>query len=128
VTLPFFLAVIGLAIDGGIVFDDQRELQNIADGAARAGAMQIDQQTYRTSSGQTVVLDAASAQQVAAAYVSSQGTELTATVTTDPQHVVVAVNRVVSTSFLRIVGVTKVQVSTTATADVQHGISSGSGS
>lgn len=128
VMLPLFLSVIGLAIDGGVVFDSRREAQNVADSAARAGAMQIDQSTYRTSAGQTVVLDPASAEQDAAVYVSSQGAGLTATVSTDPRRVVVTVHRAVPTSFLRIVGITTVQVSATATAEVQHGITKGSSS
>ena len=38
VMLPLFLAIVGLAADGGLVFSARRELQNIADSAARAGA------------------------------------------------------------------------------------------
>ncbi|MBV9174864.1 MAG: Tad domain-containing protein [Chloroflexi bacterium] len=38
-----FLPVIGLAISAGAVFDARRDLQNVADGAARAGGMQIDE-------------------------------------------------------------------------------------
>lgn len=125
VMLPLFLAVIGLAIDGGIVFDDRRALQGVADSAARAGAMQIDQNTYRASAGQTIVLDQPSAQQVAVEYVSSQGTGMTATVTTDSQRVVVTVQRSAPTSFLRIVGIDSVQISAQATAEVQHGITQG---
>lgn len=127
VMLPLFLAVVGLAIDGGIVFDNQRALQDVADSAARAGAMQIDQQIYRASSGETIVLDQTAAQQVAVAYASSQGTGITATVTTDAQHVIVMVNRSIPTGFLGIVGMTTVQISATATAEVQHGITSGRG-
>jgi Flp pilus assembly protein TadG len=123
--LPLFLAIVGLAIDGGIVFDARRETQNIADGAARAGATQLDEQTYRASSGQTIVLDQGSAQQAAAAYVANGGSALTANVSTDSQHVVVTVSRTVQPSFLRIVGLTTVQVSATATAEVQHGIAQG---
>lgn len=125
VMLPLFLAVVGLAIDGGVLFDNQRALQNVADGAARAGAMQIDQNTYRSSSGQTVVLDQASAQQTALQYVTDQGAPISASVTTDPQHVVVTASRSVSTSFLRIVGITSMTILATATAGVQHGISQG---
>jgi Flp pilus assembly protein TadG len=125
VMLPLFLAIVGLAIDGGIVFDARREIQNVADGAARAGATQIDEQTYRASSGQTIVLDQRSAQQAAAAYVANGGSALTASVSTDSQHVIVTVSRTVQPSFLRIVGMTSVQVSTMATAEVQHGIAQG---
>lgn len=125
VMLPLFLSVIGLAIDGGIVFDNQRALQNVADGAARAGAMQIDQDSYRASSGQSVVLDQAGARQAAVAYLDSQGANLSASVTTDSVHVTVVVGRAVPTSFLRLVGIGSIQISARATAEVQHGINQG---
>ena len=50
VMLPFFLAVIGLASDGGLVFEQRRALQALADEAARAGASQLDQAAYRADS------------------------------------------------------------------------------
>lgn len=125
VMFPFFLATIGLAIDGGIVFDNQRALQNVADSAARAGATRIDPNAYRDSGGQRVVLDQGSAEQLALAYVRGQGTDLRASVQTDPEHVVVVVQRAVPTSFLRIVGIDDVQILATATAEMQHGISQG---
>jgi len=104
VMLPLFLSVVGLAADGGIVFSARRELQNVADSAARAGAMQVDQQVYRASSGATVVLDLAGARQVAAQYVASQGPEMVAAIAADSRQVVVQVGREVPTSFLRLVG------------------------
>lgn len=122
VMLPLFLSVIGLTIDAGIVFSARRELQNVADSAARAGAMQIDQRVYRDSSGATVVLDTAAARQVAAEYVASQGSGLTATIYAEPQRVVVQVSRDVPTGFLRIVGIETVRVIATAPADVRYGI------
>ena len=128
VMLPLFISIIGLAIDGGIVYDNQHALQDVADGAARTGATQVDQNAYRASGGQTIVLDQGSAQEAAVAYVSSQGTNLTASVATDSIHVVVTVHRSVPTSFLRIVGIDTVPVSVTATAEVQHGITQGSSS
>lgn len=126
VMLPLFFSIIGLTIDAGMAFDARRELQNVADGAARAGAMQIDQQVYRASSGATVVLDAASAQQVAAAYVASQGAQLSPTIAVSSQRVVVTVRRTVPTSFLRIAGLNSVQISANATAEVQHGVTQAS--
>jgi len=47
IMLPLFLAVVGLAVDGVVVLGARRELQDIADGAARAGATAIDEQRYR---------------------------------------------------------------------------------
>lgn len=125
VMLPLFLSVIGLAIDGGIAFDARRELQNVADGAARAGAMQIDQNVYRASAGASVVLDVNSARQAAAAYVAGQGKDLSATITVSPRRIEVRVRRSEPTSFLRIVGLDSIPMAATATGEVQHGISRG---
>ena len=122
VMLPLFLSVIGLAVDGGLVFSARRELQNVADSAARAGAMQVDQQAYRDSSGRTVVLDAVAARQIAAEYVASQETGLTATISVEPQRVVVQVGREVPTSFLRLAGIDRVRITATAQAEVRYGV------
>ena len=122
VMMPLFLSVVGLAIDGGTVFDARRELQNVADSAARAGAMQIDQGIYRQSSGTTVVLDPAVAREAAAEYVSSQGHGFSATITVGSKTVVVEVSRNVSTSFLRLVGISTVHITATAPATARYGI------
>ena len=122
VMMPFFLTAVGLTLDGGAVFDARRELQNTADAAARAGAMQIDQQVYRDSNGAGVVLDQASARSTAAQYVASQGPDLSAVISSDDQHVLVDVSRDVPTSFLRIAGIDKVHISASAPAEVRYGI------
>lgn len=122
VMFPLFLAIVGLALDGGLVFNAHRELQNLADGAARAGAMQIDQQVYRESSGATVVLDPDQARQVAAAYAADQGKGFAATVDADTQRVGVRLDRDVPLSFLRLVGIDQVRITATAPAEVRHGI------
>lgn len=122
VMLPLFLSMVGLAIDGGIVFTARLELQNVADSAARAGAMQVDERVYRESSGATVILDITSARYVAAEYVASQGVDMGATVVAEPRRVVVRVTRDVATSFLRIAGINRVRIAATAPADVQYGI------
>lgn len=122
VMLPLFLAVIGLAADGGIVFSARRELQNVADSAARAGAQQIDLRVYRESRGRTVVLDLQSAGQVAAEYAASQGRDSDVTVDVELRRVQVQVSSHVPTSFLRLVGVRTVPVSAVTNAEVRHGI------
>ena len=122
VMMPFFLTAVGLTLDGGLVFDARRELQNTADTAARAGAMQVDQQVYRDSNGATVVLDQASARATAAQYVASQGPDVQAVISSDDQHVLVTVSRDVPTNFLRIAGIDKVHIAATALAEVRYGI------
>jgi len=122
VMLPLFLSIVGLAIDGGTVFDARRELQNVAASAARAGAMQIDQGVYRQSSGATVVLDVPAARQAAAEYVASQGHGFVATIDVEAKRVVVQVSRSVPTSFLRLVGISTVRITASAPAAARYGI------
>src|SRR5438045_9354263 len=78
VMLPLFLSVVGLAVDAGSVFAGRRELQNTADGAARAGAGQIDVNAYRQSSDGALVLDGARARQAAADYLAHETSTATA--------------------------------------------------
>lgn len=127
VMLPFFLAIVGLSIDAGTVFDARRELQNVADSAARAGAMQIDQATYRESGGATVVLDQAAARAAAGQYVMSQGPGFAATIDVGSTHVVVQVSREVPTGFLRLVGIGTVRITATAPAAPRYGIQAENG-
>jgi Flp pilus assembly protein TadG len=124
--LPFFLSVIGLAIDGGLAFNARRELQNVADGAARAGAMQIDLGTYRATSGTTIVLDPGRARAAADAYLAESGLPFLAAVESDVERVVVHVQTEVPTAFLRVVGIRQVRISATAPAEVRYGIGSAS--
>lgn len=125
VMLPLFVAVVGLAIDGGIVFGARRELQNVADAAARAGAMQVDQRVYRASAGSVVVLDQASARATAAEYLAEQPGGLEARIETGAERVVVEVGREVPTGFLRIVGIERVRIGATAPAEVRWGVERG---
>ncbi|MCC6178316.1 MAG: pilus assembly protein, partial [Chloroflexi bacterium] len=108
VMLPLFLSVVGLAIDGGIVFSARRELQNVADSAARAGAQQIDVQGYRESRGRTVVLDTAAAGDIAARYAGDQRLGADVEIEVGLRRVQVTVSRDVPTSFVRAVGVSTV--------------------
>jgi Flp pilus assembly protein TadG len=125
VMLPLFFSVVGLAIDAGSVFAARRELQNAADGAARAGAMQLDIDVYRQSSGEDLVLDAARARQIAAEYLTGEPTEVTATVTADRDRIRVEARREVATSFLQLVGVATVSISATTNAEPRYGIERG---
>ena len=71
------LAVLGLVADGGLLVARHRELQNLADAAARASAGQLDVATFRASGGQIARLDppqarAAARRQLRAAGFTSQ--------------------------------------------------------
>ena len=120
--LPLFLSIIGLAIDGGIAFSERRELQNDADGAARAGAMQIDQQVYRSSGGATVVLDQSAARAAATTYLEGQGIGSTATIDVQSGQIDVRLTRTMPTAFVRLVGISTMRMSAIAEARPRHGI------
>ena len=122
--LPFFLAVIGLAIDGASVFAARRGCQAVADGAARAGAMELDVEAYRESDGESALLDPALAGQAAADYLGRRGWT-DAAVTAGPYGVTVVAGRTVPLGLMRLFGRGEVRVTATGHAVPYHGIGSG---
>ena len=121
ITMVGLVAVVGLVSDGGLVFAQRRDLQNVADAAALAGAMQIDEETYRLSG--SVVLDEQAAYRAAVGYLEDEGGP-TYSVVVRPAGVEVAVSRDASTGFLRVVGIDDVEISAQATAEPRHGVAS----
>ncbi|MPZ49734.1 MAG: hypothetical protein GEU75_10660 [Dehalococcoidia bacterium] len=113
------VSVVGLVTDGGIVFSQRRDLQNAADAAALAGAMQVDEQAYRASG--KVVLDERAAREAAAQYLQDEG-DLDYSVQVSPAGVEVSVSRQASTSFLRLIGINGVDISAEASAAPRHGV------
>ncbi|MDP9180646.1 MAG: pilus assembly protein TadG-related protein [Chloroflexota bacterium] len=118
------IAVVGLVTDGGMVFTQRRDLQNVADAAALAGASQIDQSAYRASASETVTLDETAAYDAAVAYLEDEG-GLTYAVNVAPGGVDVSVSRRASTGFLRVLGINGVDISASASAEPRHGIAAG---
>jgi Flp pilus assembly protein TadG len=112
------VGVVGLVSDGGLVFSQRRDLQNIADGAAAAGAMQIDEMAYRTDG--SVVLDEALARQAAAAYLDAEGVAYSVAVSAD--RVNVEVSRQATTAFLKVLAIDTVAVEASASAQPVHGV------
>ena len=119
VMMAGLVSVVGLVTDGGLMFAQRRDLQNVADGAALAGAMQIDEDAYRASG--EVVLDEAAARQVASEYLADES-DMDYSVQVSPAGVEVSVSRQASTSFLRLLGISGVDISATASAAPRHGI------
>lgn len=113
------VAVAGLVTDGGLVFSQRRDLQNVADAAALAGAMQLDEGVYRASG--EVLLDEAAARQAAVQYLEAEG-GLSYSVVVGPTRVEVSVSRRASTGFLRVVGINGVEISANASAEPRHGV------
>lgn len=116
------VAVIGLATDGGLVFAQRRDLQNLADGAALAGAMQLDEAAYRT--GGIAMLDAGAARRAALEYLAGEP-DLSATVQVEDGSVVVEVRRQAETGFLRVIGIDGVTISASGRAIPRPGITRG---
>jgi hypothetical protein len=123
--LPLFLSVVGLAVDGGLAFAARRDLQNVADAAARAAAMQIDERTYRESSGAIVRLNPEDARRVAGEYLAGQQTDLDVVIGVEPERVEVRLARETPTSFLSLVGIRTMRVSASAVAQLRYGIRDG---
>ena len=115
------VSVVGLVSDGGLVFAQRRDLQNVADAAAAAGAMQIDEAFYR-STGE-VVLDEQLAREAAAFYLDAEG-DLDYVVNVLPDRVEVAVSRQATTGFLRVIGIDGVEVGASASAEPRYGVES----
>ena len=132
--LPLFISVAGLAIDGGLLVSERRELQSVADGAARAGATRLDLVRLRDTGGADVELDQALAVATARAYLAERlPAELTWQATPGVQvdstgrRVHVVIDATMPTAFLRIVHIDRVPVAASAFATVEYGIHGGSG-
>ncbi len=115
------VSVVGLVSDGGLVFAQRRDLQNVADAAAAAGAMQIDEAVYR-STGE-LVLDEQLARDAAALYLDAEGA-LDYLVSVLSDRVEVSVSRQATTGFLRVIGIDGVEVSASASAEPRYGVES----
>ncbi len=117
------VAVVGLVTDGGMVFTQRRDLQNVADAAAAAGASQINEGAYRASAGETIVLDENAAYDAAARYLDAED-DLDYSVIVTANRVDVAVTRQATTGFLRVLGIDGVDIDASATAEPRYGIES----
>ena len=127
--LPMFLSMAGLAIDGGVLLAARRELQSVADGAARAGATQLDLERLRASGGVDVRLDERRAVATAATYLEQRLAHELGWQAVPVTHVEVTGRRVrvviqgtLQTAFLRVVHIDSVPIEATAFADLQYGI------
>jgi uncharacterized membrane protein len=97
------LLVVGLAVDGARLFTARRDLQNVADSAALAGASAIDESVYRASGGARVALDPVAAREAVAEVVRASSLPLDADVSVDVTATRVRV-RITRTVGLRLLG------------------------
>ncbi|MCY4640526.1 MAG: pilus assembly protein TadG-related protein, partial [Chloroflexi bacterium] len=113
------VAVSGLVADGGRVLAERRSLQNLADAAAAAGAMQLDASAYRASGG-AVSLDAPRARRAASARLAS-APGVTADVRATRRAVAVRASRSVGLAFLGALGLGPLTVAASAQAEPRAG-------
>lgn len=130
--LPLFMSVAGLAIDGALAVAARRELQSLADGAARAGATQVDLGLVRASGGRQVQLDVPHAYRATHAYLDERlarerqvGSEVAREVDVRPGWVRVGLQTSVPTAFLRIVQIDSVSIGASGLANAERGIRAG---
>jgi len=134
VMLPLvFLPIVGLSIDAGQLFDARRDLQNVADGAARSGGMQIDLDRLHELNGgdgrvrlnHTQAIDTAN-DYLDQAHIPNTAQDRHVTVEGDNERIVVTVRRRVQPSFLRLAHVGPVRIEATSSASPCSGLLTGS--
>lgn len=116
VTLLGLMAVTALVVDGGILFSMRRNLQALADGAARAGAMIIDEDDLRRSGGEIVQLDPDGARVAVRRYLEETEFEGAADIEVDSASVTVRLSEESPTVLLSVIGVKRFDVGALATA------------
>ena len=119
------LALAALVIDGGLLFAERRDLQGLADGAARAGAMAVDEDVLRETGA--VRLDPAAAQAAAERYLETAGVEGTVQVVADTLSVTVDLQDSRPTLMMGLLGVRTVDVAAHAVARPRVGIEEAGG-
>ena len=125
VMLLGLLAVAALVIDGGLLFAERRDLQGMADGAARAGAMAIDEELLRDDGA--VRLDPSAARAAAALYLQAAGFEGDAQIDADMLGVTVDLEETRPTLMMGLLGVQNVGVTAHAVARPRVGIEEAGG-
>jgi uncharacterized membrane protein len=119
------LALAALVIDGGLLFAERRDLQGLADGAARAGAMAVDEDVLRETGA--VRLDPAAAQAAAERYLETTGVEGTVRIDADTLSVTVDLQESRPTLMMGLLGVRTVDVAAHAVARPRVGIEEAGG-
>ena len=117
------LMFVGLAVDGARMFTARRDLQNVADSAALAGASALDEAMYRSSGGLDVRLDVRDARQAVNDLLRQSSLPPTTQVVVDvvDDRVSVQVTRPVQPLFLGLIGLGPEKIGAHASASPQTG-------
>ena len=114
------LAITALVIDGGVMFAARRDLQGLADGAARAGAMSLDLTALR--SGDAVRLDPDAARAAAVDYLRTSGFNGHSDVSVDTLRVTVDLMQDRPTVMMGLLGIRTVRTEAHSVARPRAGI------
>jgi Flp pilus assembly protein TadG len=115
------IVLAGLVLDLGLGMSDKVRVLDLAQAAARAGAREIDLNTYRTTG--VVQLEPAQAATAARTFLAQAGVpavQASATASTTTVTVTITTSR--QTQLLNLVGVTSLPVAATATATPLTGV------
>jgi hypothetical protein len=112
------VALAGLVLDAGLALSAKVQALDAAQAAARAGAQELDLNSYRTT-GQAR-LNPVAATNTSQAWLAAADLDGTATATTT--EVTVTVYRAQQTQLLQLIGVASLNVSATATATAVQGV------
>jgi Flp pilus assembly protein TadG len=121
------LAILGLVADGGLVLARHRELQGVADAAARAGAAQLDEAGYRASNGRTAFLNPAQAHTAAGRYLRTVRFGGETSITATPSQVTIGLSEVVRPIIFSSVGIGPIRLAVHAVARPRTGIAQAQG-
>ena len=120
VMLLGLLAMAALVVDGGVLFAARRDLQGLADGAARAGAMAVDEELLRETGA--VSLDPVAARTAAGRYLAAGGFQGEVQIDADVLSVTVVLEESRPTLMMGLLGVRAVSVAAHAVARPRVGI------
>ncbi len=118
IVLFALLLFAGLVLDGGLTLAARIQAINEAQGAARAGAQEVNLATYRATG--TEVLDPSAATTAAERYLAATGHLGTVTVTGNRVGVTVQITQ--PTQILNIAGIHAITVTGTGAAQPERGV------
>ena len=121
VCLLGLLAIAGLVVDGGMMFSVRREVQSLADAAARAGAMAVDEVTLRANGGDSIRLDPEAARKAAGDYLNAARFDGLYEIEPAFDSVTVRLSTQHRTVLMSIVGLKTFEVAASATASPRSG-------
>ena len=121
------VVALALLADGGLVLARHRELQGVADAAARAGAAHLDEASYRASNGRTATLNPTHAQAAARRYLRTVRFSGQANIAVTSGQVTIGLSEVVRPIIFSSVGIGPIRLAVHTVARPRTGIAQAQG-